>query len=299
MPSEEVWNNNWFDLEIRGSVVAQFRECTGFKTTSDVFVIQEGGLNGSVHKLPGQSKWNTITLKRGMTGTTEFIAWRDEYLASPAWTTRPTTSGAIVHRDADGSELRRYSFTGAFPNMWEGPALNAGGSDLAVETLEIAYDSITINAGSATPPPSQEPPPPPPPVPNEIVAGPVQFEFDSARLTPAGREALAGVSEQIDANDIKEMWVEGHTCDLSEGKHAYNKNLSTQRAIACQRELESSNPGTRFHAQGFSWDHPVAPNDVESNRAKNRRTQFFTSDRGADSDKRSGELTYVRYNNRR
>jgi len=286
--SDDPWLNCYFSLEINGNEIAQFRECSGFKSSSEPFIIQEGGLNGRTHVRPGVSKWNTVTLKRGITAGTEFEEWRDQILTDQ-FDKRPTDSGAVVVRSEDMTELRRFSFTGAWAVSWEGPTLNSGGSDLAVETLEIAYDAL----GTATAPPQEDPPPPPPPPPYEVVVPPVQFALDSSKLTPAGQAALAQVTQAIQASDIKEMWVEGHTCDLTSSLYSYNITLSQNRADACRKELEKQNPGTTFHSFGYGWRYPVQPNDVEAHRSANRRTQFFTE---ARSGKRPGELDYVRYN---
>ena len=59
--------NYIFALEIDGIEVAQFLECSGLKTSTEVFEIQEGGMNHRVHKLPGQSRWENLQLRYGVT----------------------------------------------------------------------------------------------------------------------------------------------------------------------------------------------------------------------------------------
>ena len=134
--------NMLFALEIDGIEVANFLECSGLKTSTEVVEIQEGGLNQYVHKLPGQSRWENITLRYGVTGDTSLLEWRTEVLQDEYGSRR---NGAIVVKNLAGEEVRRYSFKLAWPVAWEGPAFNAGGADLAVEMLELAHHGIEVS----------------------------------------------------------------------------------------------------------------------------------------------------------
>jgi phage tail-like protein len=146
----DPFNNCYFSLEIEGTEVAHFRECTGFKSVAEVYLIQEGGYNGAVHKRPGRSKWAPVTLKCATSASTELMAWRDEFITDQ-FTSRPTKSGAIVIRGEDGGEVRRYSFTGCWPISWEGPKLNGNKkSEMAIESVEISFDTLTVGASGSS-----------------------------------------------------------------------------------------------------------------------------------------------------
>jgi len=290
MPSEgpgvaDPWANCYFSLEVNGTEVAYFLECSGFKSKADAFQIQEGGYNGAIHMRPGYSKWDNITLKHAMNASTQLLEWRDKYLQDD-YADRATDTGAIVIRDRNGDELRRYSFTGLWPVSWEGSHLKSGGSELAIDTLEVAFDAVYLGTPPSTPPPD----PPIDPPPDELNFGPVQFDYDKDTLKPEGKETVDQVSDAMDKHDIQNLWVEGHTCDL--GTHAYNQSLSQGRADACAKRLKKSHPDANIQSNGYSYDYPVAPNNSEGNRARNRRTQFFTS---ARSGLRPGEIPYKSY----
>lgn len=144
-PLVDPFGNYYFSLEIDETEIAQFLECSGLKTAAAVFEIEEGGLNTHTHKRPGYSKWENIVLKRAVSKSAAFAVWRDDYLSSTDnWAERGSTSGAIVVRDNAGNELRRYTFNSCWPVSWEGPSFSGSGSDLAVETLEIAHDGILV-----------------------------------------------------------------------------------------------------------------------------------------------------------
>jgi phage tail-like protein len=280
----DPWGSYYFALEIDGTEIAHFQECSGLKSTSEVFEIQEGGFNGHVHKRPGRSKWDNIVLKYASNPSLALMEWRDKYLTDsylPADASSfKASSGSIVQYANDGTELRRYNFVNAWPVGWEGPSLAAGGSELAIETLELAHEGIYVDH---EPEPMPDPPDPDPP-PERLDLPPVQFEYNSDELTPEGKEVCAEAVEQIEQLGIEDMWIEGHTCTM--GSFEYNRSLSDKRAASVVKECKSQSSGnTRYYSKGFSWKYPVSSNATTSGKEGNRRSEFMTSswtDRGWD-----------------
>ena len=132
-----------FALEIGGTEVGYFMECSGLKTTTEPFEIQEGGMNHRVHKVPGQSKWENIVLRYGVTADTTMLTWRNEILQD-SFSFGKRRNGAIVMKTMGGDEVRRYNFIEGWPVSWEGPSLASAGYEIAVESLEIAHNGIQI-----------------------------------------------------------------------------------------------------------------------------------------------------------
>ena len=135
-----------FALELQDSSgknaeVAQFREVSGLKSTTQVFELEEGGQNHRVHKLPGQSRWDNITLRYAVCADISLLTWRNEVLADEFGKRR---NGSIVMKTLGGEEVRRYNFFSGWPVTWEGPSFNAESAELAVETLEIAHGGIQV-----------------------------------------------------------------------------------------------------------------------------------------------------------
>lgn len=141
--NRDPYGNHYFALEINKTQVAHFQEFSGLKTSCQVFEIEEGGMNGMTHKRPGQSRYENIVLKYATNATQTLLEWRDKYLRDQ-FTAQKDDSGAVIVYDNSGTEVRRYSFTRAWPVSWEGPALSAGSSDIAVETVEIAFDGLYV-----------------------------------------------------------------------------------------------------------------------------------------------------------
>lgn len=132
-----------FALEIDGIEIAQFLECSGLKSHTEVFELQEGGMNHSVHKLPGQSRWDNIQLRYGVTSDVALIKWRGEILQDD-FGEGSRRNGSIVLKNNSMEVVRRYNFVGAWPVAWEGPSLSASGSELAIEMIELAHHGITV-----------------------------------------------------------------------------------------------------------------------------------------------------------
>jgi len=133
-----------FALEIDGIEVAQFLECSGLKSSTAIFELQEGGMNHRVHKLPGQSKWENIVLKYGVTNDSSLMQWRGEVL-DDSFGAGNRRNGSIVVKNNQMEVVRRYTFVDAWPISWEGPSFAAAGADLAIESVELAHHGVYVS----------------------------------------------------------------------------------------------------------------------------------------------------------
>lgn len=107
----------------------------------------------------------------------------------------------------------------------------------------------------------------------------IEFEFDSDRLTEQGKRDLdefgeALVSRQLPANNVT---LAGHTDSV--GSDDYNMGLSARRAQTVKRYLEDSFniPASTLSAMGMGKEDPIAPNNTEADRQRNRRVDFVFS----------------------
>ena len=101
----------------------------------------------------------------------------------------------------------------------------------------------------------------------------ILFDQGKADLRPESKTELEKIVAFMQANPSAEIELSGHTS--SEGEYAMNKSLSYKRVKACKDYIVSKGISeSRIMAVGFGPDKPVAPNDTESNRAKNRRVEM-------------------------
>ena len=130
-----------FLIEIDGVVKGGFSEASGLTTDTNVIEYREGQeQNLTTRKLPGLMKYNNIVLKRGWTKDRSLWEWRRKVIEGRT----QRASGAIVLLDEARNEALRWNFTDGWPSKWEGPALNAKTSEIAIETLEIAHEGLAL-----------------------------------------------------------------------------------------------------------------------------------------------------------
>jgi outer membrane protein OmpA-like peptidoglycan-associated protein len=105
----------------------------------------------------------------------------------------------------------------------------------------------------------------------------VNFQFDSADLTPEGRDRvnqIAGIIKK-DAPD-RRVSVEGHASRESAAQEAYNQRLSERRANTVADALENNGVSqSRVSARGLGTRSPISSNETEEGRRQNRRVEVI------------------------
>lgn len=137
----------WFALEIGGITEATFREASGFGSETQVIEFIEQGAKGApiIRKVPGNLKWQNITLKRGLTSNTELWDWRQKVIAGQIDEAR--TNGSVVAYDALGTEITRFNFVAGWPCKWTSAGLNAQDNSVTIEEIEIAHEGLVRATG--------------------------------------------------------------------------------------------------------------------------------------------------------
>lgn len=113
----------------------------------------------------------------------------------------------------------------------------------------------------------------------------LSFALGSADLTPKAKEVVATLAKILSSPAAKdfELMVAGHTDAMPVSRHstiaAGHKNnwyLSAHRAISVGTELQGKSISPRRLAMvGYAEQRPVASNDNEAGRAKNRRVEIL------------------------
>jgi len=101
----------------------------------------------------------------------------------------------------------------------------------------------------------------------------VLFQFNSSRLTGDAQGTLSEISEVIRDLPDRQISVEGHTDSI--GTTSYNKRLSVRRANSVADGLRSRGvSGQRLRVAGYGEGSPIATNNSEAGRARNRRVEI-------------------------
>jgi outer membrane protein OmpA-like peptidoglycan-associated protein len=97
------------------------------------------------------------------------------------------------------------------------------------------------------------------------------FDYDSDVIKGDARDNLDQLADNLAQYDDSELMIVGHA-DAT-GSESYNQDLSERRAYAAQRYLSSRGVTRPIRTLGRGELEPIASNETEAGRAKNRRVE--------------------------
>lgn len=122
-----------------GSAEARFTECSNMAIRVQALQYREGGQQQVVHQLPGRVDYASITLRYGLTDSTDMWNW---FMTAVNGTVqRQNVSVALLGPDGV-TEAMRWNLENAWPCEWNGAALDALGGAIAIETLKLVCETI-------------------------------------------------------------------------------------------------------------------------------------------------------------
>jgi phage tail-like protein len=144
MPPNErndPFRNFNFRLEIDDLPVAAFSDASGMTGDGDVVDYRTGAdIPLNTRKLPGLRKYCPIMLKRGMLHDSSLWDWYRN-IATGA---KDRRNGSVILMDEEHHDVLRWNFEAAWPNKMEGPSLTGKGNEVAVESIELIVEDITL-----------------------------------------------------------------------------------------------------------------------------------------------------------
>ncbi|MBD5780638.1 phage tail protein [Pelagicoccus sp. NFK12] len=122
-----------------------FTEVSGLEAETELIEYREGSsAEYSKIKMPGMQKYANITLKRGtFLGDNDFFEW---------WKTtrilgKPERRDLIISLlNEEHAPVMNWKVKNAFPTKVQATDLKADGSEVAIETLELAHEGIEMEA---------------------------------------------------------------------------------------------------------------------------------------------------------
>jgi OOP family OmpA-OmpF porin len=110
---------------------------------------------------------------------------------------------------------------------------------------------------------------------NLTLAASIEFEFAKHFVREQYRDGLKKVADSMKENPRSKAILKGHTDNI--GTKAYNMRLSKVRANSVKLYLvkEFGIKRARIAAFGYGFSKPVADNNTEEGRQKNRRVEIF------------------------
>ena len=130
-----------FQVEWGGTKIG-FTEVSGLDITSEIIEYRDGASpEYSKVKMPGQRKFSNITLKRGsFTADNEFYAWFNTVNLNQI-ERRPLTISLL---NENHEPVIVWKVKNAWPTKITPTDLKADGNEVALETLELAHEGLTI-----------------------------------------------------------------------------------------------------------------------------------------------------------
>ncbi len=130
-----------FSLEIDNVPRGAFSEVGGLTADGDSVDYREGtDLQQNVRKLVGLRKYTNLTLKRGYTQDKVLWQWYLNIMNGVPDRRNVT----IVLMNEQRQPVLRWHAENAWINKIEGPALKASSNDVAMESLELVHEGLTL-----------------------------------------------------------------------------------------------------------------------------------------------------------
>lgn len=124
-----------------------FSTCSGLEVTMDKKTIRSGGDNGRQVHLAGPVSNGNLTLKRGITDRFDLWTWFERVNLDGERGLRATTK--VVMLGVDRQPRATFVLERCLPTKLTMPSLDATSDEVAVEELQIAYESIRLGQNPA------------------------------------------------------------------------------------------------------------------------------------------------------
>ena len=130
-----------FSVSIDGTVMP-FQEVSGLDTETQVIEYRAGNSKTfSTIKMPGIKKFGNVTLKKGVFAKDNALF---DWYAKIEMNLIKRAAVVISLLDQGGNTTMVWTLNNAWPTKITGTDLKADGNEVAVETLELAHEGLTI-----------------------------------------------------------------------------------------------------------------------------------------------------------
>lgn len=143
---EDPYPAHSFLIEIPGvvegeEIVAGFSEVSGLGVAIEVIEYRTGNERQKApRKLPGVARYSNLVLERGITGDLALWEWiRRAVEGEPR-----RADGTVTLLNEEREAVLIWRFRRGWPCRYSGPGLDADGSSLAIEELEICHEGLAI-----------------------------------------------------------------------------------------------------------------------------------------------------------
>jgi phage tail-like protein len=141
--SAALWPLPKFHFQVKwDSQVMSFQEVSGLDIQSEEIKYRSGDSPVfSVIKMPGMTKFGNVTMKKGIfKGDNKFWDW----ISQIKMNTIKRLPVTISLLDEAGAPTMVWTLANAWPTKVSGTDLKAEGNEVAIETIEIVHEGLTV-----------------------------------------------------------------------------------------------------------------------------------------------------------
>lgn len=141
--SKTVWPLPKFHFQVKwDSNVMSFQEVSGLDVQSEEIKYRHGDSKDfSVIKMPGLKKVGNVTMKKGIfKADNKFWDWFNQIKMN----TIKRVPVTIMLLDETGAATMTWTLANAWPTKITGTDLKSEGNEVAVESIEIVHEGLTI-----------------------------------------------------------------------------------------------------------------------------------------------------------
>lgn len=128
-----------FKLMISGMAVGHFTECSGPEIIIDTYEYREAGQSQVVHHIPTITNYGEISLKQGLTRSTELWDW---FMATVEGEIQRTAVSIILLDSRGTTPVVQWNLFDALPVRWVGANLRATAREVYVQEFGLRYESM-------------------------------------------------------------------------------------------------------------------------------------------------------------
>lgn len=139
---QDPLRNFRYRLEIDQIQQAGFSEVTIGDLSNEPIEYREGDEVTTVRKLNGLTKYANVTLKWGITDSTELSDWHQLVVDGATPLDAARRSVVIRLLDEAGQDKAAWELTKAWPCKYDPPDLNGKGTDAATASVELCHEGI-------------------------------------------------------------------------------------------------------------------------------------------------------------
>ena len=144
-----IWPLPKFTFQVTGLAdvaTVSFQEVSGLETETQTIQYRQGNSpQFTPIKMPGLPKGGNVTMRKGVFANTPNLwTWFD----SVTMNTIQRATVVVNLLDESGKPSMSWTLSNAFPTKITGTDLKSDGNEVAVESLEVAYETLIVSAAS-------------------------------------------------------------------------------------------------------------------------------------------------------